>query len=851
MSCGGTGGCGCDPLRSPLPEVTNSPGLSALHWRVAPHSHALARMRAALAAPSMPAGVRAVAGHSADPVPALLDAAAVMIDVVSFYTERIAQEAFLRTATEPASVRHLAGMIGYQPRPGVAATADIAFDVEDAPGAPPEVDVPAGTPVQSMPGQGELPQTFETVEELRAHAAWNAIPGVTAGAQKIGFATDTIWLRGTSHGLRPGDGVLVVGAERRRYGRTPFHSRAAGDERRDDERWDFRIAAAIEEDPPGIAGWTRLRLAARIGWRPSAALTAEEEVEVYAFGTRTNLFGWNAPLGALLAGGHIAADINANGEWNGIEKPFPPGEPVPADVVEVDGDHPRVVPGSWLLLERPGYRELYAVEAAGPAGGSRFGISGRTTLVRTDITENLATFGRRETLVRCESRPLPADERPLVAPIAGRLLTLAATDPLLPMGRRVVVTGFPPGGLPSDPLQAAATAPPLSETVTVLACTVAAEGGTMTVELDRDLTFSYDPRGLRVHGNVATATHGESVIQALGSGDPTVAFQRMRTRRGPLTHVRAETAAGTRSTLELRVDGVRWEAVASLDTVGHGDRVFTERLDHDGLATVTTGDGRHGARLPAGTENVQAAYRVGVGAAGAVNAGQLSILPRRPYGIRAAVNPGPARDWADPERIDEARAHAPLRIRTLDRAVSVTDHEDFGAGYAGVTLCRADDVWDGREQVVVLSVLGTSADYGAAPAGPELIAALRAALVAARDPGTRLAVLPGVNVMFGLRVGLAHDPDHPRAEVESAVRTALATAFTPPALGFATAVPASLALVLIRAVPGVRACTMPRLTAPPGKTSADLLAALPARWDGGLHAAQVLTLADVTIEGMA
>ncbi|MEO3807256.1 hypothetical protein [Nonomuraea sp. B1E8] len=833
----------------PLPEVTNTPGLSALRWRVAPHSHALARMRAALAGPDMPAGVRAVAGHSADPMPALLDAAAVMIDVVSFYTERIAQEGFLRTATELTSVRHLAGMIGYQPRPGVAATADIAFDVEDAPGAPAEVDVPAGTPVQSMPGQGELPQTFETVEDLRTHAAWNAIPGVTAGVQKIGFATDTVWLRGTSHGLRPGDGVLVVGAERRRYGRTPVHSRAAGDKRRDDERWDFRILAAVEEEPPGIAGWTRLRLAARIGWRPSAFLTAEEGVEVHAFGTRTNLFGWNAPMGALLSGEHVASLIEDD-EWSNIHTPFPDGQPVPDDVVEVDGDHPRVVPGSWLLLERPGYRELYAVEAAWPGGGSRFGVSGRTTLVRTDITENLATFGRRDTLVRCESRPLPAGERPLMEPVGGRRLTLAATDPPLPPGRRVVVAGFPPGGPPRDPLAAAATAPPLAETATILTCVVDAGGGTMVVELEHDLTCGYDPRGLRVHGNVATATHGETVVQALGSGDPTVAFQRMRTRRGPLTHVRAETAAGTRSTLQLRVDGVRWDAVASLDTAGPGDRMFTERLDDDGRVTVTTGDGRHGARLPSGTENVQAAYRVGVGAAGAVKAGQLSILPRRPYGIRAAANPGPSRDWADPERIDEARAHAPLRIRTLDRAVSVADHEDFGAGYAGVTLCRADAVWDGREQVVVLSVSGTSADDGAAPAGPELIAALRAALVAARDPGTRLAVLPGVNVMFGLRVGLAHDPAYPRAEVEAAVRAALAAAYTPPTLSFATAVPASQALVLIRAVPGVRACTMPRLAAPPGGSSADLLAALPARWDGDLHAAQVLTLADVTIERM-
>ncbi|GAB3362139.1 hypothetical protein GCM10027452_26570 [Micromonospora halotolerans] len=243
-------------------------------------------------------------------------------------------------------------------------------------------------------GLSVVTAALETGADLRAYAVWNAIPGATAGPQDIDFATDAIWLRGTALGVRAGDGVLVVGAERRRYGRTPAHSRAAGDRRRDDERWDFRVVTAVEEGPPGLAGWTRLVLAERIGWRRSTPLTAEEGVEVYAFATRTNLFGWNAPMAGLLAGNDPPPPgISDDGEWIDIDNPFPPGGP--ADVVEVDGDHPRMVPGSWLLLERPDYRELYAVEAADPAGGSRFAVSGRSTRLRVDITENLDIFGRR------------------------------------------------------------------------------------------------------------------------------------------------------------------------------------------------------------------------------------------------------------------------------------------------------------------------------------------------------------------------------------------------------------------------------------------------------------------------
>ena len=118
--------CGCDPLRPPVPAVHNAPAQPALSWRVAPHAHALARLRAALG--QSPAS--ALAGHGTDdPGVALLDAWALVADTVSFYTERIAQEGFLRTATELESLRLLARAIGYELRPGVAAEAELAFEV--------------------------------------------------------------------------------------------------------------------------------------------------------------------------------------------------------------------------------------------------------------------------------------------------------------------------------------------------------------------------------------------------------------------------------------------------------------------------------------------------------------------------------------------------------------------------------------------------------------------------------------------------------------------------------------------------------------------------------------------------
>jgi hypothetical protein len=172
--------CGCcEP--SPMPEpVHNPPGLPALRYRVGTHARFLARMLEALPltrpgdGQSAPlAGLTARTGD--DATVAFLDAAASVADVLTFYQERIANEGFLRTATERRSVLELARAIGYELAPGVAANAWLAFTVEDAPGAPGRARVAGGTPLQSVPAEGQLPQVFETMAELDARAEWNVL----------------------------------------------------------------------------------------------------------------------------------------------------------------------------------------------------------------------------------------------------------------------------------------------------------------------------------------------------------------------------------------------------------------------------------------------------------------------------------------------------------------------------------------------------------------------------------------------------------------------------------------------------------------------------------------------------
>lgn len=841
-------GCRCDELAPVPPVVHNPPGQSELIWRVARHPASLRRLRAALGGdPASSPAVRALALHGGDePVVALLDAWAYVCDVVSFYTERIAAEGFLRTATEPMAIRELARTLGYELRPGVAAVTDLAFTVEDTPGAPAQADVPAGTPVQTLPGPEQLPQSFETSVDLVARAGWNAIPVAPSQPQRLPFGTTGIWLRGAGHVLRPGDRVLVVGRERLEYGRAAEGDRVPGD----DERWDFRTVEEVTEQP----GWTYLRIRPGLGHRPERQLVAEQDTEVFAFDERAYLFGWNAPDPAFIDKGPVVTLPDGGKSW----KDFTLTAPGTTDVLELDADHPRLASGdhtevaaaSWLVLESPDHIELCRATDIRADGAARYAVSGRITRVTVDLLENPATFDRRNTLAHCVSRRLPAGAAPLTDPVEGAVLRLAATDPPLPPGRAVLVTGHPPGVAPTGPAASStwpevvgAPPPPICERAVVLASEV--RDGTMTVTLDHKLPTPIGPRTLRVLANTVTATHGETVTEVLGSGDGRIPFARFRPRRAPLTHLRATTPSGARGTMQLRVDGATWTEVESLEESSGTDRVFTVRHDEDGAVRLVLGDGVHGARLPSGQENIEATYRIGIGEDGAADAGRISLLTRRPMGVRAVGNPAPTTDWAAPETLAEARRNAPMRIRTLGRAVSVADHEDFAAGFAGVGKARADGVWDGTSTVVVVSILGANANR----LSDGLRGDLRTALEDARDPSARLDVEHGEPLWFGVHVKVRHDPAYRRAAVKDAVRAALDGEFGAGARVFAEPVTAAAVLVTVRRVPGVVACTMPGLLLSGDEAAERVLRAEPARWSGtGILAAQVLALVPGGVE---
>jgi hypothetical protein len=216
MTTSDTTDCGCcagTEVDTPAAK-SNRPGLPAIAYRIGRHPDFKGTLLARLSGADFPALAALTSRSDDDYTVALCDAFATMADVLTFYPERIANESYLRTATERRSVLELARLIGYQLAPGVAAGTAFAFTLEDAPGAPAlaaqPVTIPTGTRVLSSPDPGQDAQSFETSTDIIARVEWNAIPAQQSEPQIVLSGLSGLDIAGTATQIQPGDAIVII-----------------------------------------------------------------------------------------------------------------------------------------------------------------------------------------------------------------------------------------------------------------------------------------------------------------------------------------------------------------------------------------------------------------------------------------------------------------------------------------------------------------------------------------------------------------------------------------------------------------------------------------------------------------
>lgn len=445
--------CGCcNGIALETPEfIGNRPALPAIAYRTGRYATFDASMRACLSQSDyQPMGLLRTR-DAGDYTIALLDSWAVVLDILTFYQERFANEAYLRTATDRRSVFELSRLIGYVPSPGVAASAVLAFTLSDAPGSPDNVTIPAGTRVQSVPGPGQSPQVFETATAITALIDYNALPAQTATPWQLYGGDTYTWIRGTNNNISVGDVLLFVLAT----GGTP-NSKGPGD---------VHVVVAVEVD--SNAGNTRISWNGPLNAHFQSGHGAQD-VCIYVFRKKAALYGAQAPNATTLPASATAnvggKPKQSNEDWNYNQ--YNPG----TGTVNLDAAYSGLTPAAgapqWIVMMRPRAETVYLqIKAASESNPNLYTLTTKTThlqltlggyaaypTIQPNLDTILKRFTRRtrSTTVYVQSAPLmPADlpltswsgsprlQKDMITPVSGNHVTVT--------GGQLVVRGQPVG----------------------------------------------------------------------------------------------------------------------------------------------------------------------------------------------------------------------------------------------------------------------------------------------------------------------------------------------------------------------------------------------------------------------
>lgn len=380
--------CGCcegQAVSTPL-RIENRPGLPTISYRVGDYHRFKDSMLARLSSSDLPQLHGLSTRNDDDFSIALIDAWAMVSEVLSFYQEYFANEGLLRTAKERLSVLEHARLIGYQLSPGVAANTHVEFTMDeplagvDNPVV--ETTIAAGVKIQSTPGPDETAQLYETGSEITARVDWNEIRPRMTQPQLINAAMRSVVISGISSFIKPGDELLLIDQSDFKsirkvtglivdnvskttrikltggavspdvYAVEPLGLQGKYDDFNgmahvSDEVIDILVSRSwAMEDIVAIAEtrhWDIDEIAHRINTHTDVIRTVSAGNGVYTFRKRANLFGFNATKKVIYEDSHPFApkDMSDWEEWDSTET---------GGVMYLDNAYTEVLPGTYIIL---------------------------------------------------------------------------------------------------------------------------------------------------------------------------------------------------------------------------------------------------------------------------------------------------------------------------------------------------------------------------------------------------------------------------------------------------------------------------------------------------------------------
>ena len=681
-----------------------------------------------------------------------------MAEGVAAQTELTAGEAYLATAQDWTDLRRLAALVGYRPRPRIAAQGWVLALLDR--GADPLV--PAGTRVQAPATPARASQTFETLADTQLKAEWDGLTATWVPAPAVPDGRQLRFLG--EPGLRTGDDVLFLdeAAPPPPNPSTTFNwiafwytltwwylasfpassttalsvASVTGSKAELGTSlvaFDRDLDAVLNSPTKSYAAYRILATAApakrleRILRLPANTSTASTlETLNFSSDVAIDSAGKFVVLDAMLedlSAGQLVAVV----DWSAKS----------CDVVRVTGHRPvtwEIAPGTKRRVSRLDFADT--VPALKSGGGEK-----TIYVVDRRIVARHYVFPDTQPAGAVAAAPVPAARRDA----RSRCRRQRPRGPAHLVGVRV------PRGLGAGELGGRRRRPDRADRRPGRGC---ARGGGAEGAGERKPRPD-PPR--RDHAREARQRRRGGRAPA---DDDARRADRLRRRRRRERRSRRCCCAST------ACSGTSCRASTPPAT----SRCSRSASSVDGAVTAEFGDGEQGARLVTGRNNVTATYRVGGGTAGEVESGAIDTLLGSVRGVKKVRGADPTVGAADQDDERRLRRLAPTRARAFGRAVSIEDLADLSLGYPGVSHAAA---WRGAGPPgcacggsgLHVAFIRTGSTGPRAPLTAE-IQSLSAYLDARRDTTVALCVCAGtVATVSALTAVLAVDPRREPATV--------------------------------------------------------------------------------------